>query len=228
MVLFPKWFSSVSPLHYRLWICCLHVSFEVCFVVFCRRCPLSSLVRVHWKLELFTNLLISVFLYCLAQVKKLCPNDPDATKKLKECEKAVMKLKFEEAISVPESQRRSIADSIDYRSVGKIAPSWYFFLVLCSRKVPRPQSKFLSGAWLCTTFSCFIYGCSCWVNFLHYMSWHFRRCMGHGYYIEKMLLSLPFPNLLLLVAIHVWFINWGMRIAQYPRNVEFIAMRFTY
>uniref|UniRef100_M1BGJ0 Serine/threonine-protein phosphatase 5 n=2 Tax=Solanum tuberosum TaxID=4113 RepID=M1BGJ0_SOLTU len=51
------------------------------------------------------------------QVKKLCPNDPDATKKLKECEKAVMKLKFEEAISVPESQRRSVADSIDYRSV---------------------------------------------------------------------------------------------------------------
>lgn len=34
-----------------------------------------------------------------------------------------MKLKFEEAISVPESQRRSVADSIDYRSVGKIAPS---------------------------------------------------------------------------------------------------------
>ncbi|KAH0744106.1 hypothetical protein KY290_032099 [Solanum tuberosum] len=51
------------------------------------------------------------------QVKKLCPNDPDATKKLKECEKAVMKLKFEEAISVPESQRRSVADSIDYHSV---------------------------------------------------------------------------------------------------------------
>nr|AEM45799.1 serine/threonine protein phosphatase 5 [Solanum torvum] len=51
------------------------------------------------------------------QVKKLCPNDPDATKKLKECEKAVMKLKFEEAISVPESQRCSVADSIDYHSI---------------------------------------------------------------------------------------------------------------
>ncbi|KAH0654585.1 hypothetical protein KY289_032263 [Solanum tuberosum] len=51
------------------------------------------------------------------QVKKLCPNDPDAAKKLKECEKAVMKLKFEEAISVPESQRRSVADSIDYHSI---------------------------------------------------------------------------------------------------------------
>ncbi|KAJ6880181.1 serine/threonine-protein phosphatase 5 isoform X1 [Populus alba x Populus x berolinensis] len=52
------------------------------------------------------------------QVKKICPNDPDASKKLKECEKAVMKLKFEEAIAVPESQRRSVADSIDFHSIG--------------------------------------------------------------------------------------------------------------
>ncbi|KAH1131129.1 hypothetical protein J1N35_002507 [Gossypium stocksii] len=52
------------------------------------------------------------------QVKKICPSDPDATKKLKECEKAVMKLKFEEAISVPESERRFVADSIDYHSIG--------------------------------------------------------------------------------------------------------------
>ncbi|KAK9004290.1 hypothetical protein V6N11_002093 [Hibiscus sabdariffa] len=52
------------------------------------------------------------------QVKKISPNDPDATKKLKECEKAVMKLKFEEAISVPESERHSVADSIDYHSIG--------------------------------------------------------------------------------------------------------------
>ncbi|KEH33779.1 serine/threonine-protein phosphatase 5 isoform X1 [Medicago truncatula] len=53
------------------------------------------------------------------QVKKMCPNDPDATKKLKECEKAVMKLKFEEAISVPGSVKRPIAESIDFRSIGK-------------------------------------------------------------------------------------------------------------
>ncbi|XP_039062817.1 serine/threonine-protein phosphatase 5 isoform X1 [Hibiscus syriacus] len=52
------------------------------------------------------------------QVKKILPNDPDATKKLKECEKAVMKLKFEEAISVPESERHSVAESIDYHSIG--------------------------------------------------------------------------------------------------------------
>lgn len=48
----------------------------------------------------------------------MCPNDPDATKKLKECEKAVMKLKFEEAIALPESQRRSVAESIDFHSIG--------------------------------------------------------------------------------------------------------------
>ncbi|XP_055823236.1 serine/threonine-protein phosphatase 5 isoform X1 [Solanum dulcamara] len=66
------------------------------------------------------------------QVKKLCPNDPDATKKLKECEKAVMKLKFEEAISVPESQRRSVADSIDYRSVGSGPGSSYVSTKVCA------------------------------------------------------------------------------------------------
>ncbi|RDX92625.1 Serine/threonine-protein phosphatase 5 [Mucuna pruriens] len=53
------------------------------------------------------------------QVKKMCPNDPDATKKLKECEKAVMKLKFEEAIATPESEKRSIAESIDFHTIGK-------------------------------------------------------------------------------------------------------------
>ncbi|KAL3509043.1 hypothetical protein ACH5RR_028444 [Cinchona calisaya] len=52
------------------------------------------------------------------QVEKLCPNDPDTTKKLKECEKAVMKLKFEEAISVSESQRRPVAVSVDYHTIG--------------------------------------------------------------------------------------------------------------
>ncbi|KAK9132309.1 hypothetical protein Scep_011837 [Stephania cephalantha] len=50
------------------------------------------------------------------QVKKISPNDPDATKKLKECEKAVMKLKFEEAIAVQEAEKRSI--TIDYHTIG--------------------------------------------------------------------------------------------------------------
>uniref|UniRef100_A0A1J3HMB1 Serine/threonine-protein phosphatase 5 n=1 Tax=Noccaea caerulescens TaxID=107243 RepID=A0A1J3HMB1_NOCCA len=51
------------------------------------------------------------------QVKRISPNDPDAARKLRECEKAVMKLKFEEAISVPVSERRSVAESIDYSTI---------------------------------------------------------------------------------------------------------------
>ncbi|CAN6483498.1 unnamed protein product [Victoria cruziana] len=51
------------------------------------------------------------------QVKRIRPNDPDATKKLKECEKAVMKLKFEEAIAVQDHERHSVADSIDFHSI---------------------------------------------------------------------------------------------------------------
>jgi len=52
------------------------------------------------------------------QVKKICPNDPDASRKLKECEKAVQKIRFEEAISVGDAERRSVADSIDYHVIG--------------------------------------------------------------------------------------------------------------
>ncbi|PAN16747.1 hypothetical protein PAHAL_3G083000 [Panicum hallii] len=51
------------------------------------------------------------------QVKKICPNDPDATRKLKECEKAVQKIRFEEAISVGDAERCSVADSIDYHVI---------------------------------------------------------------------------------------------------------------
>ncbi|KQK03219.1 serine/threonine-protein phosphatase 5 [Brachypodium distachyon] len=51
------------------------------------------------------------------QVKRICPNDPDATRKLKECEKAVQKIRFEEAISVGDTERRSIADSLDYHII---------------------------------------------------------------------------------------------------------------
>lgn len=32
-----------------------------------------------------------------------------------------MKLKFEEAISVPESERRSVADSIDFHLIGNFS-----------------------------------------------------------------------------------------------------------
>ncbi|PKA53808.1 Serine/threonine-protein phosphatase 5 [Apostasia shenzhenica] len=51
------------------------------------------------------------------QVKKNCPNDPDATRKLRECEKAYQKIRFEEAISANDTQRHSVADSIDYHSI---------------------------------------------------------------------------------------------------------------
>ncbi|XP_056845211.1 serine/threonine-protein phosphatase 5 [Raphanus sativus] len=51
------------------------------------------------------------------QVKRISPNDPDATRKLRECEKAVKKLKFEEAISVPVSERISVAESIDFHTI---------------------------------------------------------------------------------------------------------------
>ncbi|KAK9052579.1 hypothetical protein SSX86_029208 [Deinandra increscens subsp. villosa] len=61
------------------------------------------------------------------QVKRLCPNDPDASKKLKECEKAVMKLKFEEAISVPTSKQRPVSESIDFRTIGTGTGSSYHF-----------------------------------------------------------------------------------------------------
>ncbi|CAI0449206.1 unnamed protein product [Linum tenue] len=57
------------------------------------------------------------------QVKKIRPNDPDASKKLKECEKAVMKLKFEEAIAAPVAERRSVAESIDFRSI-EVEPNY--------------------------------------------------------------------------------------------------------
>lgn len=75
------------------------------------------------------------------QVKKMCPNDPDATKKLKECEKAVMKLKFEEAIAVPGSVKRPIAESIDFRSIGTILNMFLmlislFYIYFSSSKPP--------------------------------------------------------------------------------------------
>ncbi|CAA7408594.1 unnamed protein product [Spirodela intermedia] len=51
------------------------------------------------------------------QLKRICPNDPDAAKKLKECEKAVQKIRFEEAIAVDDASRPSVADSIDFHSI---------------------------------------------------------------------------------------------------------------
>jgi hypothetical protein len=61
-------------------------------------------------------------------VKRICPNDPDATRKLKECEKAVQKIRFEEAISVGEVERHSIADSLDYHTIGISSLNLHIFL----------------------------------------------------------------------------------------------------
>ncbi|CAA2962333.1 serine threonine- phosphatase 5 isoform X1 [Olea europaea subsp. europaea] len=76
-------------------------------------------------------------------VKKICLNDPGAAKKLKECEKATLKLKFEEAIAIPESERLSIVDSIDYPVIGLVAEDvfigkpqlWGLLIALCWRCV---------------------------------------------------------------------------------------------
>ena len=52
------------------------------------------------------------------QVQRIVPKDPDATKKLKECEKAVTKIRFEEAIANEDHERHSVAESLDFRSIG--------------------------------------------------------------------------------------------------------------
>lgn len=70
-------------------------------------------------------------LFILIQVKKLCPNDPDANKKLKECEKAVQKIRFEEAIATNAADKHSVADSIDYRTIGQFNSSRYCCYLLC-------------------------------------------------------------------------------------------------
>eukprot|EP00249_Psilotum_nudum_P021502 c28129_g1_i1 orf=695-2140(-) len=49
------------------------------------------------------------------QVARIAPRDPDAMKKLRECEKAVQKMRFEEAIAMDE--RHSIAESLDFSSI---------------------------------------------------------------------------------------------------------------
>lgn len=48
----------------------------------------------------------------------MCPNDPDTIKKLKECEKAIVKLNSEEAVAAPVPQTDSVANSIGLHRVG--------------------------------------------------------------------------------------------------------------
>ncbi|KAI3734298.1 hypothetical protein L6452_13763 [Arctium lappa] len=51
-------------------------------------------------------------------VKRISPNDPYASKKLMECEKAVIKHKFKEANAIPTTERCSISESIDLHTIG--------------------------------------------------------------------------------------------------------------
>lgn len=67
----------------------------------------------------------------------MCPNDPDTIKKLKECEKAIMKLKFEEAIAISVPQRDAVVNPIDFHTVGIIFIP-IFFSLFCN------ASEFLS------------------------------------------------------------------------------------
>ncbi|KAM7461056.1 hypothetical protein LguiA_029177 [Lonicera macranthoides] len=59
--------------------------------------------------------------YC----QEIHPNDPDAAKKLEKCEKVVLKLRFEESIALPDSQRHSITDFIKFCSMGAGPGSLY-------------------------------------------------------------------------------------------------------
>ncbi|XP_024387762.1 serine/threonine-protein phosphatase 5 [Physcomitrium patens] len=51
------------------------------------------------------------------QVQRIVPKDPDALKKVRECEKAITKAKFEEAIATEDEKKHSVADSLDYHTI---------------------------------------------------------------------------------------------------------------
>lgn len=57
-----------------------------------------------------------MFVVSLSQVANARPNDAEAKRKALECNKIVRKIAFEKAISV---ETKSIADSIDFESMGK-------------------------------------------------------------------------------------------------------------
>ncbi|XP_050935581.1 serine/threonine-protein phosphatase 5-like isoform X4 [Cucumis melo] len=52
------------------------------------------------------------------QLKKMCPNDPDTIRKLKECEKAIGKLNSEEVVAAPVPETDSVTNSIDVHRIG--------------------------------------------------------------------------------------------------------------
>ncbi len=80
-------------------------------------------------------------------MKKLVPKDPDAAKKVRECEKAITKIKFEEAIATEEEQKHSVTESLDFHSIGA-----YAFLEIILVKFASYQELlfFLGNYWLFT------------------------------------------------------------------------------
>lgn len=55
------------------------------------------------------------------QVQRLVPKDPDASKKVRECEKAITKIRFEEAIASEAEEKHSVVETLDYHSIGAYA-----------------------------------------------------------------------------------------------------------
>ncbi len=66
---------------------------------------------MFWKIEFIY--------YELKQVRKVCPNDKDATMKYEECKKIVTRIRFEKAIAVDESAK-SIVNQIDLSSMSML------------------------------------------------------------------------------------------------------------
>ncbi|GBG69023.1 hypothetical protein CBR_g3721 [Chara braunii] len=52
------------------------------------------------------------------QVVRIRPNDPDAKRQCRECEKAVQKIRFEEAIWREDTVRRAVSETIDISAMG--------------------------------------------------------------------------------------------------------------
>ncbi len=69
------------------------------------------------------------------QAAKVAPNDPDLRKKLAECEKEVKRLRFEEALAVPEQEQVLVSSTIDLTAMP----------VEDSYKGPRMQGTCVNG-----------------------------------------------------------------------------------
>jgi hypothetical protein len=75
-------------------------------------CPVRQILIRFFQSLMSFEYIGNVF---LGQVAKIVPKDPDAVKKLRECEKAVAKSKFEEAIAL---EWHSVAATVDYHIIG--------------------------------------------------------------------------------------------------------------